>query len=189
MWQDFWYQFKNYHAIYFQNILIREFINFLLIIGLSTVSSLGLNVKKKTKLFISKFNNINYYSDKLKTDFNMALFNKEFIRPLQGTFFSKLHILKLSNWIILCGNGYRWQKKRKEKIYRAERRLWLFYSCIMNFYKKENKLINLLLEYINYFLNNFIYNYLSFSHFFFIFFFICMLFYLFEHEQLVQDLD
>ena len=146
LWNDLWYTYRNYHSVYFQNFLVREIVLFLMTVGLTTTNLYLTYTKKTTNLISTSFLGKSFYLMKLKTDFNSSYWGKEFVRYLRGIFLTKLHVIKLFNYIIISGAGYRWRRKkmRGKRLFKAEQRICLFYSSA------------LLLE--NYDINNYEYN-------------------------------
>ena len=133
LWHDLWYTYKNYHSIYFQNYLIREFITHLMLVGFSTINLFILPTKKTSNLLNINFLKTSEYLAKFKTDFNYIIWGKEFLRQLRGIYLTKLHIIKFFSYIFISGAGYKWRKRRSrnKRLYKAEQRISLFYSSLL----------------------------------------------------------
>lgn len=123
IWDDIWYSHRQYHSIYFQNILIRDFFYFLLTTGFTSTNFFINFTPKVSNMFTILANFKNSYHYLLKNVTYSSTYIKHFIRPIKGIYLTRLHILKIFNFIIIYVTGYKWRKKKKKKMYRVEKRL------------------------------------------------------------------
>lgn len=110
--------------------MIRDFIYFLIFIGFSSINLYNLPSKKINNMVNYSAFFTNNYHLRCKS-LNVTGFFEKKIKPLRGIFLTKFHILKIFNYIIILCNGYKHNSISRFKFFKAERRLFLFYSTVI----------------------------------------------------------